>query len=580
LELHRREVAHVLRVMANLLEIKGEEPFKVRSYEKVAESIENTGLDLETLAREGRLKEIPGIGKNLEPKIAEMVLTGSSSFLERLVQEVPPGLLDLLRVPGIGPKTARVLHETLGVKDLSDLEKVLMNHGVSKVPGLGPKRESLISSGLAQVKKYLGRALLGLALPTTESLVDKLAEFGVRAEIVGEARRFLETVSSMDLLLEETPGEDPVFLLEEAGLLLRDRAASPRTAQNPAGRDSREPLVVPTQVGVPLRIFWTPDSSFWVRALFLTGPEEHLKALGERAKAYGYRVSQEGLFRDGQRVPVTEEEDLYRALEMSFIPPEVRHRREFWDAAVSGKEITLVDVLDIKGDLHLHTTWSDGVSGIREMVATARSLGYSYVAITDHATSMKVVGGLDRDKIQAQLAEIDKVSRENPDMKILSGVEVDILKDGSLFLPDDILSRLDLVVASVHEDVGDARGNLKDRLIAAIRNPNVDIIGHPTGRLIGRRGGYPGDFAPILEAAKEYGTALEINASFDRLDLSEEEVSLALSKGVKLVVSTDAHSPKGMSDMRFGVLACLRRAGASPAQVLNTRDLVSFYPLK
>jgi DNA polymerase (family 10) len=574
----RREIAHVMRTMGALLEIKGEDSFKVRAYEKAAERLAYHDYDLPAMAREGRLVEIPGIGKNLEPKLRELIQTGRSSFLERLFQEVPEGLLDLLRVPGIGPKTARLLHESLGVAGLQDLKVALQEHRVQSLPGLGKKREELMEKGLREIEKYSGRLSIGIALPVLENLVGALSLHGVRGEIVGETRRYEETVASLDVLIQEVGGESPASTLARTAILPSASQSSLEQAWDPKDRA----FAFRTSFGVALRLHFEDEQAFWARAISLTGPASFVESLAKRAKKKGYRLEERGFYQSDRLVDAGDETGIFGLLDMCFVPPEARHRPELIGLAyLEGGEgepqegcerFDFVSTGDIKGDLHVHTSWSDGVAGIEDMVQKARSLGYSYLAITDHATDLKLIRGLTPERLEAQLAEIRDVSRKYPDVRVLTGVEVDILKDGQLYLPDDLLSRLDLVVASVHQDIGDAKGELVNRLVKAVANPNVDLIGHPTGRLIGRRPGHQAGLGPVFEAAAASGTALEINSSPQRLDLPEELAAAALEAGATFAICTDAHSPEILEDMRFGVYASARRAGIPRDKVLNARE--------
>lgn len=574
--MHKYEIAHVLRTIAALLGIKGEDPFKIRSYERAAEVIERGDFDLELLARQGRLLEVPGIGRNLEPKIREMILAGRSSFLENLAKEVPLGLLDLIRVPGIGPKTARTLYRSLGICDLDTLEAAVDNHLIQKVPGLGAKREEVIGQGLREIKKYAGRVTLGLALPVARHLLDTFAGCGIQGIPVGEVRRSLETVSSIEILLE---AENSDRLAAQVAA----RKIGPFGSEElwtGAWNQAEQAFVFPTNMGIPLKIHTGRADEFGPKSLMLTGPSEFSDWISEFALHKGYILENGRFSREGQKVPAATEAIVYQKLQISHVPTEVRHRPEFWEASVSGLPINLARLSDVKGDLHLHTTWSDGLGSVEQMVEKAVELGYSYVAITDHATKIKVIDGLNPDKIKAQLDEIDRVSAKYPQIKILSGAEVDILKDGSLAVPDSLLSKMDIVIASIHQDIGGSDTGVVERLIKAASNPNVDIIGHPSGRLIGRRPGYSGDFERLFKLAASNGTVLEINSSPDRLDLSEELALEAVSCGARLAVSTDAHSPSGMDDMVFGMTASARRAGLEPGVIINTQSLERWFPLK
>ena len=546
--MNKREVAHALRTMGALLEVKGEDSFKVRSYERAADSLEGHDFDLVAMAKGGRLTEIPGIGKNLEPKVSELVLSGRSSFLESLVQEVPPGILDLLRVPGIGPKTARLLHSSLGVAGLPDLRKALAEHRVQGLSGMGRKREELMQKGLTEIERYAGRLSLGIALPVLEDLVEALASSGLAAQIVGETRRYEETVASLDVLVKESESEEPWKALHRSGLF---PVEDPLALQANWDEASRR-FSFSTSFGVPLRVFFCGEEALDWRATEITGPRAFVDLLEKHG-------------RDGG---------------LGRLPPELRHRPEFADMAFSSTAelervvAQLVSPEDIQGDLHIHTTWSDGVASVEDMVAAAREMGYRFIAITDHATEIKMIRGLNSDKLAAQVLEIESLRPKYPDIRILTGVEVDILRDGRLFLENDLLSKLDVVVASVHQDISDSRGELVNRLVKAASNPVVDILGHITGRVIGRRPGVTEGLTPVFEAAVKHGTALEVNASPERLDLPENLAVEAVSMGANLAVCTDAHAPGSLRSMRYGVYAVLRRAAVSKDRVLNA----SCYP--
>lgn len=563
--MNKREVAHLLKTIGALLEVKGEDSFKVRSYSRAAESIEYGDYDLDRLAGEGRLTDIPGIGKNLEPKIREMILTGSSSYLEKLVMEIPQGVVDLLRVPGIGPKTARLLYNTLGVAGLDDLDVALRAHKIQGLPGMGRKREELMQEGLAEIRRYAGRVSIGMAFPVVESVIDSLGRHGITALPVGEVRCAEETVSGLDVLLLQGPDESPEDLVRRSRLLPQVEDSVLQQAWDDAhGRYS-----FGTGLGVPLRLYFEGSSSFWARALHLTGPRRFVEFFSEIAKSKGLSFTEAGLFKDGEPVEAPDEESLFRKVCLSPVPPEVRHRKEFLENSLAGSVPSLVEPEDLKGDIHLHTVWSDGVAGIEEMVQAAIGVGYSYIAITDHATDMKMIRGITRERLDEQLQEIERLQAKYPDFLLYSGVEVDILKDGRLYLPDEDLARLDVVVASIHHDL-DSKGEGVRRLIKAAMNPHVDILGHPTGRLIGRRPGIGTGLEDVLDVAGRTNTAVEINASPDRLDLPEDLVALGYRKGGRFAVCSDSHSPGGLGSVRYGLLTCAKRAGIPPEHVVNT----------
>ncbi len=559
----KREVAHMLRTMTALLEIKGESSFKVRAYERAADSIEGGDYPLEAMAQSGGLTGIPGIGKNLAPKVSEIVLTGRSAFLEDLVREVPEGLLDLLSVPGIGPKTARLLFDSLGVESLDSLEVALENHEVQKLPGLGKKREELIAAGLREIRKYTGRLHLGMALPVAGDVLQRFQSAGYSGVVVGEVRRYLETVASIDILVMAACKNGP-GVIEKTGIAGTAKDSVIRQAWN----SEKGAFSFSTSFGIPLNVYFAEEDCFFAKDFFLTGPDSYVGFVERKAKMAGYRLTEEGLFKNDRLVPVESEQELCDLARTGFVPPEARHREDLFESISSG-HLQLIAPEDIMGDLHVHTVWSDGRSTVEEMVKAAIGKGYSYMAVTDHASTLRLVDGLTPEKLMAQLKEIQDVSGRFPDFRIYSGVEVDILRDGRLFLEDDLLAKLDVVIASVHDDVGDRTGEIVNRLVKAARNPHVDIIGHPTGRIIGRRPGAAGDLTKVFQAAADSGTFLEINASPERLDLSEDMVFQARRQGAKFAINSDAHSAKGLHVIEYGVFACARRAGLSKSCVAN-----------
>ncbi|HHY35670.1 MAG TPA: PHP domain-containing protein [Firmicutes bacterium] len=573
-------VASMLREISALLAVKGEDPFKVRSYEKAADSIEYLNRPLSEIVAEGGLLDIPGIGKNLAPKIEEMVRTGRSSFLEKLKTEVPESVLELLMVPGIGPKTAHMLFRDLGIVSLAGLEEGLTRGSLHNLPGLGPKRVELISKGVAEVKKYLGKTLLGIALPLGEELVSRLRAEGFRCEMVGEVRRRTPVVSRLELLLCVNGGEKPACSGE-----LRDRCL-PRVEEVLGVRlewqRDNDGLIRGRSLGPGLKmeVSFCPPEEFGLWTLILTGEEGYVSHVKDVLAESGCAVVRGGLKKgNGTEVlPVPDEATLFTIAGLRPVPPEIRHRPEMW-REVEDRGFKLVSISDIRGDLHVHTTWSDGVMSIEEAVGECRRLGYEYVAITDHATRISFIQGLDSVRIRLQAEEIARTSCLFPDISLIRGVEVDILKDGSLSLPEEELRQVELVIASIHQGFEPPDVYL-ERLKEAASNPFVHVIGHPTGRKMGRRPPAIVDIQPLLEICSKTGTCLEVNASPDRLDLDEEAVRLAWKAGVKLVVATDAHSVRGLSDMRYGVDACFRRAGLPPDAVINSRPLSEWFPLK
>lgn len=563
--MHKREIAHFLRALGSLLEIKGEIGFKVRSYEKAAKSIERGDFPLLDMAKAGKLLEIPDVGRNLEPKISEMILTGKSSYMEKVVQDVPYSLLELLNIPGVGPKTTRMLFEVLGVKNLDDFEEALKNHQVQSLPGVGMKREDMMIKGLAEVRKYLGRVSVGVAFPVASHMEKAVSQNGIPCQMVGGLRRFEETVDKIELLVGLNEGETPHETIEKSGLALGLKDDEIIRAWD----QEQQRFVLTTGLGVPLVVYLAPLKDFWAKVFWLTGPEDYVNSVARAAKDKGFRYGPDGFFAGDAHVCLDGEEVIFTRLGFSYLPPEVRHRPEFALLSEEGRHIDLILPQDIKGDLHTHTIWSDGVDTVENMVVKAISMGYSYLAITDHATFMKVIDGITPEKLDAYLGEIEESRKKHPDFRIFAGVEVDVAKDGSLFLSNEHLRVFDVVVASVHQDL-DSQGNPVERLAEAAKNPYVRIIGHPTGRLIGRRPGVQTGLAPLFKTAAETGTILEINSSPERLDLPEVLVEEAHRLGARFTVSTDAHSPGGLLRAQCGVRTCAMRAGLPPQKVINT----------
>lgn len=571
-------VASILREISALLAVKGEDPFKVRSYEKAADSIEYLVRPLSEIVAEGSLLSVPGIGKNLAPKIEEMVRTGRSSFFEKLKAEVPESVLELLMVPGIGPKTAHMLFRDLGIVSLAGLEEELARGSLRNLPGLGSKRLELISKGVVEVKKYVGKTLLGIALPLGEEMVSRLRGKGFRCEIVGEVRRRTPVVSQLELLVCVNGGRIPASPGEQWDLSLPrvEEALGMRLEwQGDDGGLIRGRSLGP---GLKLGVSFCPPEEFGLWTLILTGEEEYVSHVKGVLAEGGYAVAPGGLKKgsDTKLLPVSDEETLFSIIGLRPAPPEIRHRPELW-REVEERGFKLVSIGDIRGDLHVHTTWSDGVMSLEQAVEECRRLGYEYVAVTDHATRISFIQGLDSDGIRLQAEEIARKSRLFPDITLIRGVEVDILKDGSLSLLEEDLGQVELVVASIHQGFEPPEAYL-ERLKRAASNPLVHIIGHPTGRKMGRRPPAIVDIQALVETCSKTGTCLEVNGSPDRLDLGEEAVRLAWQAGVKLVVATDAHSVHGLSDMRYAVDACLRRAGLPPDAVLNAKHLSEWFP--
>lgn len=554
------ELAWILEEIGDLLDLQGENPFKVRAYRRAARTIELLPEDIEAVWRRGELGKVEGIGKALEEKIDEWLSTGVMTYHAELKAQLPPGLRELTRVPGVGPKLAQRLYRELGIRNLDELEAACREQRLRHLKGLGPRTEENILRGIERLRRQMERFPLGLALPVAQQLVRALAALPVvqRVALAGSLRRGRETVGDVDIVAS-SPDPEPVM---EAFV------RTPGVEQVLARGDTKASIVLRTGLQVDLRV--VRDDQFAAALHHFTGSKEHNVLLRELAQTKGLKISEYGIVRvdDDEVLAVATEADVFAAVGLPYIPPELREDGSEIAAAREGRLPELITVGDMKGDLHVHSDWSDGLDTIEAMALAARERGYEYIAITDHSPSLSVARGLDPARLEEQLREIDRLNRQLAGIRILSGCEVDILRDGTLDLPDELLARLDVVVASVHSAMGLDEREMTDRIVAAMRNPHVDIIGHPTGRILGRREPYAVDMERIIQVAAETGTCLEINASPDRLDLNDVYARWAHARGVMIVVNTDAHSTEGLDQMGYGVTVA-RRAWLGKADVLN-----------
>ena len=557
-------VARILYEIADLLDLDGV-AFKPRAYRRAAEVVESLGEPIEDLVASGRHAELPGVGEAIAKKIAEIVETGHLAYHDELRAKLPIDLYALTRVEGVGPKTAKLLYDALGVKTLADLEAAARDGKVRTVKGLGEKTEEKILRGLAETRGVEGRMLLGLALPLAESLIATLRETGLfeRLEYAGSLRRGRETIGDLDLLAvsDDPPAAAAAFV----GL--------PDVAEVLAHGESKSSVRLHSGLQVDLRI--VPAESFGAALQYFTGSKAHNIALRKLAVAKGWKLNEYGLYDAADRSLAGEDEDgVYRALGLSPIPPELREDAGELDLAAQDKLPRLVELADLHGDLHVHTDASDGTASLEEMVAAARARGLEYIAITDHARFAEVIGGLTPDGLRAQIDAIAALNKKLKGFRVLSGIEVNIQPDGSLDMPDDLLVRLDWVVASVHSHFRQTKDEMTARLQRAIENEHVDCLAHPTGRKIGERPPYDADWDLVFRAAAEHACALEINANPIRLDLNAELArrailaSQGLAAGCKLAIGSDAHAPQHFDFLRLGVLTA-RRGWATAKDVMN-----------
>ncbi len=557
------EVAWAFQELADLLEFKGEDFFKVRAYRRAAKTLAGLPAPVEDFYRRGELAGVPGIGKNILAKIGEMVTAGKMRKLEELRAEIPPGVREVMNLPGIGPKRAALLYKHLQVASLDDLEREARRERVRELPGLGAKTEQDILRKIEMVRRRGGRVLLGVARELAQDLLDFFQDLPQvqKVEPTGSVRRWQETVGDLDLL---TMTDDP-------GGLFTSFAGHPRVKEVVQREEDR--MKVLTRWGVAVELLAAPAEEYWPTLLWSTGNREHYRQLQLLAQSRGLELNRRGIrCRDGKYFPAEGEEELYRHLGLPLIPPELRENRgEIEFCLQAGRLPELVRLQDIKGDLHLHTSWSDGVNSLEQVIEYARKKGYRYIAVTDHSPSLKIAGGLSLEQLKEQRKAIEKMNEKYGDIRILTGLEVDILPRGGLDCPEEILEQLDVVIASVHTKFQQDRRTMTERILSAVKNKHVDIIGHLTGRLIGQREPYAVDVEKVLAAARDYGKFMEINASPDRLDLNEEHARLARDYGLKMVINTDAHDLRRMDDMPYGV-AVARRAWLQPADVLNTLE--------
>jgi DNA polymerase (family 10) len=554
-------IARILREIADLLEIKDDNPFKIRAYRNGADITSNHPHELSQLDETG-LREIPGIGKDLALRIREIATTGDAAFHRELVAEFPPTILDLLHLQGVGPKTVATLYRELGVRTLDDLKRAAADGRIRALKGMGTKKEALILKALDERERFAGRHLLSHAHDASAALQAYLRERAPAAVIepVGSLRRGCDTCGDLDLLATGAPPS-----------LMDDFVEYPLVERVLGHGDTKSSIQMQGGFQADLRLI--ASDSRGAALQYFTGSKAHNIALRDRAIGLGFKLNEYGLFRtsDDSRVAGEREEEIYEALGLAFVPPELREMRGELDAAQSRALPRLIDLGDLRGDLHMHTTETDGKDDIRTMAAAAREAGLDYIAITDHSQSLAMANGLDERRALEHAARIRALDAEGLGIRLLAGIECDIRTDGSLDLADDCLAALDIVVASVHSGFNQDRQEMTDRVLRAIENPHVDILGHPTGRMLLKRQAYPIDVEAVIDAAARLGMALEINGQAHRLDLHDIHAKLARDRGVPLVISSDAHSRLAFGSLRWGVMVA-RRAWLQPADVLNTRS--------
>ena len=560
-----REIADLFDTIADMLELTGANAFRVNSYRRVSRVIGDLTDDVATLAEAGTLTSLSGVGKGTAKHIEEYLASGTISTYEELKDTVPSGLVEMMRVQGIGPKTAAMLHQKAGIESIEQLAKAIDEGGLTDLPGIGPKTLENMQKGIATYRAGQGRTLLGRALATADAIAAMMRDVPGVGDVLpaGSLRRRRETIGDIDILASSARGKAVV----EAFVAL------PCVADVLAAGDTKGSVRVEGGLQVDLRV--VPRASFGAAAQYFTGSKAHNVRLRELAIAKKLKLNEYGLFRGEKRVAGKDEEGIYEALGLAWIPPELREDRGEIEAARDRTLPRLIALDDLRADLHVHSSYSDGKASIEDMARQAKARGLEYICITDHSQSLKIAGGLTPERLTTQRKEIDALNKRLKGVRVLAGCEVDILSDGRLDLPDDVLAGLDFVIASIHAAMDQSGKRIMARLVGAMKHPHVHAIAHPTGRLLGRRDPYAHDFDAILRAAAATRTALEINCHEERLDLNDVHARAARDAGVKLFLGTDAHSADGLGMLRLGV-ATARRGWLRREDVLNTLPLDDF----
>lgn len=553
------QLAALFEQIADMLEIKGENRFRILAYRRAADSLSDLAEDVADVVRRDAATEIPGIGKDLAQKMREFVETGRLAYCDRLAKEIPEGLTDLLQIRGLGPKTLAVFHEKLKIKNLAGLEKALRSGRLAGLPGVREKTLENIRRGIDLYKSGMERRRLGEVLEPVEELRAAMAGFpGVRrVEVAGSLRRLRETVGDADLLAVARDGRAAV----------RHFTQLPGVEKVLAAGGTKGSVEIEDGFQVDLRV--VPAESFGAALQYFTGSQAHGVRVRQLAKERGLKLNEYGVFRGKKRIAGRNEAGVYKALGLPFIPPELREDRGEVEAALKRKlPKALVALADIQGDLHTHSDWSDGHAPVAEMAEAAAALGYRYLAVTDHSVSSRIAGGLSLARLEKKRAEVAKLKKRLRKIHLLMGAEVDIRPDGALDYPDEVLRSLDVVIVAVHSAMGQGRDKMTGRILDALDHPGVHILGHPTGRLIGERAPYALDVDRVLERCAERGVAVEVNGSYRRLDLNDVYARRAMEMGCEVVIGSDAHEPSALAGVRLAV-GQARRGWVEKERVVN-----------
>lgn len=559
----RKRVAAVLEEIASLLDLKGENPFKSRAYTAAARTLEGLDEDFDALVREERLTDLKGVGEALAQKIATLATTGRLPYHEELKAEVPTGLLEMIRIPGLGPKKARALHDGLGIETVEQLAAACRDGRLSAVTGFGKRSETTILAGIEFLGRQVGYGLLSEATRLASALVERLAELDgvVEARFAGSLRRRKETVRDIDLLASHGRGADP-------GAIIERFTRMPDVERVLGAGDTKATVLMRSGRQVDLRVVSREEFPFALH--YFTGSAEHNIAIRRRAQSMELKINEYGLWKGDRRIRCAGEQEIFERLDLAWIPPELREDRGEIEAAAGGSLPHLVEAGQIRGILHVHSTWSDGIDSLEAMVKRAVDLGYEFVGISDHSRSAGYAGGLSLERVEHQSREIDSLRRKYRKIRILHGTESDILKDGSLDYPADLLRRFDFVIGSIHSSFTLDEELQTRRVETALANPYLTVLGHPTGRLLLQREGFRVDMERVLRAASKARKIVEINANPRRLDLDATACRRAREMGVMTSINPDAHSADDIEDVSYGVDTA-RRGWLEASHVANTR---------
>ena len=564
------EIARQFEELADLLEIQGANPFRLRAYRNAARTISGLPDSIQDIVESDprELQDLPGIGKDLAEKIVTIVETSTLPQLEELKEQIPADVVRMLDIPGIGPKKVAFLFSELSIQSLDDLKAAAENGVIAEQKGFGKKTEQIILEGLEHLSQAGNRVRLAEAKAQSDAIIHDLSKLDSVQQIseAGSCRRRKESVGDLDVLVTSSQPAEVMDALADHELVNKVLARG----------DTKQRVRLNSGLELDLRV--VPEESYGAALLYFTGSKEHNIVLRRRSQDRGLKLNEYGLFREDELISGKTEEEVYKALDLPWIPPEIREDRMEFAAAEKNELPELIELKDVRGDLHMHTTATDGTASILEMAEGAKAKGYQYIAITDHSKRVTMANGLDAKRLRAHWKAIEKVQDKISGIQILKGIECDILEDGSMDLPDDVLSEADWVIAVLHYGLKQPQKQINQRLLNAIQNPNVSIIGHLSGRLIGKRPGADLNYGEILKAAADYGTMLEINAHPMRLDIDDIHAARAKELGIPIVINTDAHSVSGLDVMQYGIYQA-RRAGLTKKDVANTKTWKQFQKL-